>query len=399
MNGFIVAMKKRFYLIMLSVLACSILLALTMSNGFLGQILSLSLFSKELILALIPLIIFSCSYQCMYRLQSYGVVLLVMMLALIASSNFFSSWIGYAISKLAMPYLNMPDLQATSSGLEASWILHVPRLIKNEVALMLGLSLGLSSRMLFKEKFSAKFNDFCGHLSRSIMDYVLLPILPLFMAGFIIKMVADGTLGVIIKQCGVFGLVLILTYSIYLFVGYVVAHGGNVQKATRAIKNILPAGWIGFSTMSSMAALPLNLKGCEENTHHKDVVGGVLPISTNVHLIGDGIGIPMMALLLMANYSGMLPGPVTYAYFAMMLVLAKFSVAAVPGGGIIVLLPVLHSVFGFSPEMTALITMMYILLDPIITATNVMGNGLFVIVMDKLWGIKMRRAKPLQVCS
>jgi len=37
--------------------------------------------------------------------------------------------------------------------------------------------------------------------------------------------------------------------------------------------------------------------------------------------------------------------------------------------------------------MAALITMLYVLLDPIITAVNIMGNGLLVIVLDKLLGL------------
>ena len=66
-----------------------------------------------------------------------------------------------------------------------------------------------------------------------------------------------------------------------------------------------------------------------------------------------------------------------YLIFASYFVLAKFSVAAVPGGGILVMLPILESYLGFDSGMLSLITALYILFDPIITCANVFGNGAF----------------------
>lgn len=73
-----------------------------------------------------------------------------------------------------------------------------------------------------------------------------------------------------------------------------------------------------------------------------------------------------------------------YFIFAFYFVLAKFSVAAIPGGGILVMLPILESYLGFNAEMMSLITAIYILFDPVITCVNVLGNGAFAVIVDKI---------------
>jgi Na+/H+-dicarboxylate symporter len=63
-----------------------------------------------------------------------------------------------------------------------------------------------------------------------------------------------------------------------------------------------------------------------------------------------------------------------------------FTVAAVPGATIIVMIPVVQEVFGFNGEMISLATALYILYDAIGTTMNVMGNGVFVILYNRLFG-------------
>jgi Na+/H+-dicarboxylate symporter len=75
------------------------------------------------------------------------------------------------------------------------------------------------------------------------------------------------------------------------------------------------------------------------------------------------------------------PSFFVYGVFALYFVLAKFSVAAIPGGGILVMLPILEKYLGFNAEMMSLITALYILFDPVITCANVMGNGAFSMIL------------------
>lgn len=68
--------------------------------------------------------------------------------------------------------------------------------------------------------------------------------------------------------------------------------------------------------------------------------------------------------------------------------MAKFSVAAIPGGIIIVMLPILQDHLGFNTDMMSLITALYILFDPIITCANVLGNGTFSKLIDRIMEFK-----------
>ena len=77
------------------------------------------------------------------------------------------------------------------------------------------------------------------------------------------------------------------------------------------------------------------------------------------------------------------PSLLNYMIFALYFVLAKFSVAAVPGGGILVMLPILEKYLGFNSDMMSLITALYILFDPVITCANVLGNGAFAKMIDR----------------
>jgi Na+/H+-dicarboxylate symporter len=77
-----------------------------------------------------------------------------------------------------------------------------------------------------------------------------------------------------------------------------------------------------------------------------------------------------------------------YLKFAFAYVLAKFSAAGVPGGGALIMIPVLESNLQFTSEMSATILMMYILFDSFCTLFNVLGNGVLAIIFEKLWNIK-----------
>ncbi len=48
------------------------------------------------------------------------------------------------------------------------------------------------------------------------------------------------------------------------------------------------------------------------------------------------------------------------------------------------MLPILDKYLGFNTEMLSLITALYILFDPFITSANVLGNGAFARIIDKL---------------
>ena len=147
---------------------------------------------------------------------------------------------------------------------------------------------------------------------------------------------------------------------------------------------MLPAAIAGFSTMSSAAAMPLTIIATNKNSDHSSVANLAIPVTVNTHMIGDCFSIPIFAFAVLKNFGVEEPSLYSYFVFVLYFVMAKFSAAGVPGGGIIVMLPVLEGQLGFTTEMSAFITALYILFDPVITSGNVMGNGGFALLLTKI---------------
>jgi Na+/H+-dicarboxylate symporter len=93
-----------------------------------------------------------------------------------------------------------------------------------------------------------------------------------------------------------------------------------------------------------------------------------------------------VALVISFSFGNWLPDLSHCLIFALHFVVAKFAVAAVPGGGILVMLPILEKYLGFTPDMLGLITAVYVLFDSFITGCNVAGNGSFAIIFDRITG-------------
>ncbi|MBX9977238.1 MAG: dicarboxylate/amino acid:cation symporter [Alphaproteobacteria bacterium] len=66
--------------------------------------------------------------------------------------------------------------------------------------------------------------------------------------------------------------------------------------------------------------------------------------------------------------------------------MARFTTAAVIGGAIFTMLPIYQNYLGFNAEMTALILTFNMLLDPIVTASNVMANSALCVLFEQVWG-------------
>ena len=215
--------------------------------------------------------------------------------------------------------------------------------------------------------------------------------IPIFVIGFVVKLAHDQILYTILKDYSRIFVMIALTQAGYIFLLYLMANRLRIKSALLCIKNMLPAAFVGFGAMSSAAAMPLTLVGAAKNATNSDIARSCIPATVNIHLIGDCLAIPLFAFAILKNFSLPMPDMGTYLVFTLYFVLAKFSVAAIPGGGIIVMLPILEKHLGFSAEMLSLITALYILFDPVITFTNVLGNGAFSLAIDKMYSALARR--------
>jgi Na+/H+-dicarboxylate symporter len=318
----------------------------------------------------------------MTELTKQATKIILLILAAVCCSNFISTFISHYVGSWVYHFDLSIIPPHSAKELVPLWQFQLPKIIANDKAMYAGLLLGLLFSWL-KPNLAQR----CGYRLNAIVNVILRLFtyaIPLFVAGFLIKLNYDGIVLAMMKDYAIIFLVIGLAQFSYISLVYLIANHFKISKFIVSIKNMLPAAIAGFSTMSSAAAMPLTIVGTENNSQQPALARSVIPATVNIHLMGDCFAIPIFAYAILKSFN--LPEPMLFDYliFCCYFVLAKFSVAAVPGGGVIVMLPILESYLGFNSPMLSLITALYILFDPVITCANVLGNGGFAILMDKL---------------
>lgn len=343
---------------------------------------ALSLSIKSGILFCLPLIIFGLLFNVTIQLANQATKVILMILAAVCCSNFVSTLLSRSIGGFVYQF----DLSVVSphqlAELAPAWSFELPKLIANDKAMILAVFLGLTLRY-FRPTLAKKIAEPLGRAVNRALS-VFTYIVPFFILGFIVKLGHDGAIMMIIHDYSLIFLVILLSVFSYIALLYFLSCNLKFAKFIASLKNMLPAGITGLSTMSSAAAMPFTIVGTEKNAQHPALARSVIPMTVNIHLIGDCFAIPILAFAILKSFDLPAPQLTEYLIFALYFVIAKFSVAAIPGGGIIVMLPILESYMGFNAPMLSLITALYILFDPIITCANVLGNGGFALLIDKL---------------
>lgn len=371
-------------LILVAVIAAIILFYSWIPLAAQSFLYAISLSIKSIIIFLLPLIIFTLLFKVAVRFARNATHVIGVIFGAVIASNYLSTYVSHFVGKLVYNFDLSLVLPQGLQELVPMWELKLPTLIANDKAMFLGLLLGVLCS-LFRHDIALKIANTLEPIVMKILSYITY-VIPLFVAGFVVKMQYDGVMTTIIKDYALIFVVIAVAQFSYISLLYLIANNFKVAGFIQSIKNMFPAAIAGFSTMSSAAAMPLTIVAAEKNCENKDLARSVIPATVNIHLIGDCFAIPIFAYAVLKNFGMAQPSELGYLYFAVYFVLAKFSVAAIPGGGILVMLPVLKDHLGFNPEMMSLITALYILFDPVITCANVLGNGGFAMILDKLFG-------------
>ncbi len=372
-------------IIFISALLFSILFESKLPLRFEQIAYALSLTIKDLLIFFLPFVIFSLVFSSISRLGAKAMKYIIIIIPLICCSNFMNTMLSYATSNIFLRGdWNLSNVTQQDSNLIPAFTIQIKQLVSNDIALFSGVILGLTFGILkqdISEKISRKLDWFA-----KLFFKCLLPIMPLFIIGTTLKLQADGILSAIIEKYLPVLLTFIISAYGLIITELLILSRLRIKKVIGYIKNILPAIVTAFGSMSSAAALPLSIKAAEQNVNEKINAGIIIPSTVNIHLVGDCFFIPMMALTVMMSFGMGMPSIGTYIVFAFHFMLAKFAVAAIPGGGVLVMLPIMQNYLGLNADMLALVTALYILFDPIITSCNVAGNGTMAIIFDRIVG-------------
>lgn len=362
---------------------------------------SISLTLKNILLVVLPFIIIVFLVHSLISIGRGAYLFVIFIIPLIIFSNFLATCTGYFAGQA---WLQLSCFKCSVTGplnsLVPLWSCALKPWLSNDVAMMIGIVIGVIASFLQRPVFN-NFSAKCFAIVNFMLNKVFLPISPLLIAGFVLNLQESGVLSLLILSYGKVLLGFVIVCLSYIFILYGIGNLFKISRWLNAIQNMIPAMVAGFSAMSSAAALPLTLIAAKKNVgkaetrlqdHETDeeqnlcVVDVVIPMTVNVHLIGDCFAIPLFALAVMVTFKGALPDWLMFLEFALYFVMAKFAVAAVPGGGILVMLPILENHLHFTPEMLSIMMALYLLFDPFITSGNILGNGAFALICDKVMG-------------
>jgi len=171
-----------------------------------------------------------------------------------------------------------------------------------------------------------------------------------------------------------------LLHMAVVYSGAVTLLGG--MSPVRFFKGIFPAMLVAFSTCSSAAALPVNMKCTQENLGvSKEISSFCLPLGATVNMDGTALYQGVCALFVAQVY-GIDLSMGQYITIILTGTLASIGTAGVPGAGLIMLTLVLQSV-GLPLEGIALIAGIDRVLDMIRTAVNITGDAAACVVINK----------------
>lgn len=177
----------------------------------------------------------------------------------------------------------------------------------------------------------------------------------------------------------------------FLVIAYplVIALGARLNPFT-FIRKIANVAVFGFSTSSSAATLPLNIKVCEEEFGvDESIASFVLPLGMTINMDGTAI-MQVIATVFIAGCAGYTVIPGQLVVVALLALLASVGTPAAPGAGAVILFTILSGM-GFVND-GALLAYSLILainrpIEMLVTSLNVVGDAVASICVARSEGL------------
>jgi Na+/H+-dicarboxylate symporter len=166
----------------------------------------------------------------------------------------------------------------------------------------------------------------------------------------------------------------------------------NFRVGFKKSYTIIPSIVTAFTSMCSIVTMPMTIATARKNLKNPDYAEMVIPMTTNVQMIGDCFVNAFLCILVMKIFGHPIPDFVEWAKFTLIFTLVRYATVGVSGGTTFLLLPLYEKYLHFNHEMLAIMLTFNVVLDPIITAANVAGNGVLVLLFEKFFNfISMKK--------
>jgi hypothetical protein len=355
---------------------------ITLHQGF----YTLSLFIKDIMLWLLPLTVGSFIASTIVGFEKKAALFVGTLVVFEAVSNFTSVMFAYLAAGSVSDIVPEAMIGKQSVQFLPLWKLPLsrPSFWSADKGTMLGLILGALALTFNHEPLKnwiSKWKD----LSNWILTKVFSPLIPLFILGFFARIYHTGLIKDLSSKYTLVVMWLCMFLITYILALVVLASDFTLRGFFKTLKNLGPAGAIAFSSGCSLSTMPWTINGASKNLKNPSFAQSIIPATTNIQQIGDCIANTFLCFLIYKHFFGHAPSLSIWLSFAVMFTLARFTTAAVLGGAILIMIPVYEKYLGFNSEMVAIILAFNVLLDPIITSSNVLANGALCSVFEKLW--------------
>ena len=351
---------------------------------------AISLSIKEVMIFILPFVVFSIVLQSILKLYGNSAIqTVILLLLMIVISNTSSMLTASLVGKVTASPIDEKLIISTEdidSGLEPAYTVKLKPVISNIKAAILGIVMGiLLPRIPYVKTRCVTASAKLVCVGMFILEKIFTPLLPVFILGLVFRM-QSSNLGPVLSNGSRSASYLLLSVVIYLCILYFFGSGFSIRKSVSKIRDMMTAALVALTTMSSFMTMGLVLKSVKKDSEVPEIFDITIPISLNVHLVGDCFFMIIMSFTILHTFHA--ADHITtacYINFLLHFLILKFAMVSVPGGGIMVMLPVIEEYLRFTPTMLSLITTLYVIFDPFITATNVLGNGAFSMAFSKVY--------------
>ncbi|MFN3709240.1 MAG: dicarboxylate/amino acid:cation symporter [Alishewanella aestuarii] len=275
------------------------------------------------------------------------------------------------------------DLASTAGVNLTPYIeLNIPPLFNVMTALALAFIFGLgiaSTQATSLKQLSDQGRD----IIQLLLTRIIIPLLPLYIAGVFAQMAAAGSVFVTLQTFGIVLIMAIVLHWLWIITLFLIAGLKAGKSPLSLIKNMLPAYFTALGTMSSAATIPVSLQATKNNGVKEDVANFTVPLCATTHLAGSTITIVSCAVAVIMMKSNLeIPSLLTMLPFILTLGVVMLAAPGVPGGAVMSAVGLLGSMLGFGEGAIALMIALYMAQDSFGTACNVTGDGAIAVLVD-----------------
>ena len=347
---------------------------------------TISVFIKDVLIWIMPITVGVFIASTIDSFERKAPLFILVLILFEILSNTLSIFYAYGVGTLVSSQLPELKVVTMQDGFSALWRIPFskPSWWGSDKGSMVGVVVGCVSAIKGSQNFKAYLYG-----ARNVMEKILTKgfarVIPIFVLGFVAQIYTTGLLNHMILYYSILILYLVIAIILYIFFIFAAGNLFNPLNIIRDIKNLMSAGLISFTSGCSLSTMPWTIEGTAKNLKDPELAKAIIPATTNIQQIGDCITNCFLCFLIYKNFFGYNPDILTWSTFTMVFVAVRFTTVAMIGGAVFLMLPVYQHYLGFTDEMLAIILAFNVILDPIVTSSNVMANGGLAKVFESIW--------------